>query len=67
MSAALMIGAHLAVSACCSAASASGVCCSRGKDEAEVGQTAAHAWSANVSTAAALSLATTSFGVPLGA
>src|SRR5215475_11970228 len=67
MPAALMIGHHFAISAFCIAATASGVCCSRG------GMT--KPWSTSfwrmagscvVPTAAALSLSMMSLGVPLG-
>ena len=51
-----MIGAHLAVSACCSAASASGLCCRARQDEAKAGQTIAQRLVGQLSTQAALSL-----------
>src|SRR5258708_18659297 len=68
MPAALMIGHHFSISALCSAASAAGVCSSRGTICCPA---SAARWrtpgSANALTAAALSLAMTSLGVPLGA
>src|SRR6516164_153434 len=64
--AALMIGHHFSISAFCKARSASGVCWSRGKISRLLSAIRERTdGSASASTTAALSLTTTSFGVPL--
>src|SRR5215813_7695476 len=64
----LMIGHHYSISAFCRAASASGVCWSRGTTSCPRSASRfCTTGSANASFAAPLSLAITSFGVPLGA
>src|SRR4051794_39476496 len=68
MPAALMIGHHFSVSAWCQAASASGVCCSRGTTSwPKEAKRACTPGSASAFTIAVLSLPTIAFGVPLGA
>src|SRR5580704_189114 len=67
MFAALMIGHHFSISALCKARSASGVCWSRGKISCpRSARRARRPGSAKAATAAALSLAMMSFGVPFG-
>src|SRR5215813_4689950 len=64
----LMSGHHFSISAFCKAASASGVCWSRGKISiSRAAKRDRTAGSASASTDAALSLPMMSFGVPLGA
>src|SRR6266566_2793222 len=64
----LMIGHHFSASDFCIAASASGVCFSRGKiSNSRAAKQDRTAGSDSASTDAALSLAMMSFGVPLGA
>src|SRR5215813_3762622 len=68
MPASLMIGHHFAISAFWNAARPSGVCCSRGATSSPSSvKRARKAGSASASTMALLSVAMTSFGVPLGA
>ena len=69
MLAALTIGHHFSISAFCWAASASGVCCSRGHVPWPISarRRRTPAGSSKASTNAALSLAMTSLGVLLGA
>jgi hypothetical protein len=68
MPAALMIGHHFSISAFCSAPRASGVCCSRDTTSCPIfASCCCTAGSASAVVAAALSLAITLFGVPLGA
>src|SRR5262249_7367049 len=68
MFAALMIGHHFSLSALCCAASASGVCLSRGQIS---WPTSVNRWrtagSAKLSTSAAWTFAMTALGVPFGA